>query len=281
MICWVVNSMALKVLVGTMVLVGLIANWLPGMDAAARAYLDLSMADSLVVYATARGLNAVISVIQSVHLSVSLGAGVGLNLGEMLDPLNDLIERFSTFVLYGLAAIGLQKLLLLASGSLVMKIITSLLMIAGYLAWLFQPARFAWLVRLGLMIALVRFALLIEVGTVAVLDSLYFDDRTQQAESALNLAREELGSLRQRYLASVAESGVFGGVWEAASSVLGDDGQQGVADLAAGAIVELIVIMLVRSVVMPLLFIWALVVLMGRLASIRVPSPGQVSQAGI
>jgi hypothetical protein len=118
MICWVVNSMALKVLVGTMVLVGLIANWLPEMDAAARAYLDLSMADSLVVYATARGLNAVISVIQSVHLSFSLGAGVGLNLGEMLDPLNDLIERFSTFVLYGLAAIGLQKLLLLASGSL-------------------------------------------------------------------------------------------------------------------------------------------------------------------
>ena len=53
-------------------------------------------------------MNGVISVVQSIELSVSLGAGVGVNFGEVLDPLNDLIERFSTLVLYGLAGLGLQ-----------------------------------------------------------------------------------------------------------------------------------------------------------------------------
>ena len=132
------RTMNIRYLVGIPVLLVVVLNWLPDIDAAAAEYLDQSLADSLVIYGSARALNAIISVPQSVHISISLGAGVGLNLGEALDPLNDLIERFSGFVLYGLAAIGLQKLVLAATSSLVMKIIATILIIAGYLVWLFR-----------------------------------------------------------------------------------------------------------------------------------------------
>ena len=80
-----------------------------------------------MVYGTARIINALISVIQFVEINLSLGAGIAVNLGEALDPLNDLIERFSGFVLYGLAGLSIQQIALSASTSTAAKIVTSLL----------------------------------------------------------------------------------------------------------------------------------------------------------
>lgn len=262
--------MKLRLLLGIPLLCVIVLNWWPGFDQAAAEYLDQSLADSLVIYASARGLNAIISVLQSVHISVSLGAGVGLNLGEALDPLNDLIERFSSFVLYGLAAIGLQKLVLTGTSSLLMKVLATGLILAGYLIWVLRERlwsqRLLWVIKAALIVALVRFFLIVEVGTVYALDQLYFNEQEAHARSALDLARTELAELRQSYLDNVAEGGLMGGIRGAAGSVFGDDQQQGVADLAAGAVVELIVIMLVRAIIMPLLFVWLLITLMRRLA---------------
>jgi hypothetical protein len=62
-------------LVGTLVL-----TWLPELDRAAQGYLANALSDNLLIYASARGLNALISVIQSIEISFSLGAGVAVNL---------------------------------------------------------------------------------------------------------------------------------------------------------------------------------------------------------
>lgn len=68
---------------------------------------------TLTVYAIARGLNAVISVAQGTELSIEpMGIGLTLTLGQILDPLNDLIEQFSTVLLMASASLGIQKILL-------------------------------------------------------------------------------------------------------------------------------------------------------------------------
>jgi len=91
-------------LVGTLAL-----TWLPELDRAAQGYLANALSDNLLIYASSRELNPLVSVIQSIEISFSLGAGVAVNLGEVLDPLNDLFERFSAFILYGLADFFLFK----------------------------------------------------------------------------------------------------------------------------------------------------------------------------
>ena len=257
---------------GFLVLVAVLLNWISYLDAAAEAYLAAAVTDNLIIYATARTLNGLISVIQSIQLSIGVGAGMGVNLGEMLDPLNDLIERFSSFVLYALAGLGVQKLVLVATSSLVMKVVTTIALIAGFFVWVVSGTVRHWTIRVSVLVILVRFFFVVEVGTVSVLDKLYFDHQKEEAHTALELAQEQLSNLRQDYMDAVKEGGIFSGTWNVASNLIGENNQQGVADLAASAVVELIVIMLMRGMLIPLLFVW-LLIRCGQVLLTR--SPGQ------
>jgi hypothetical protein len=187
---------------------------------------------------------------------------VGLNVGELLDPLNDLIERFSTLVLYGLAGLGLQKLVLMVTSSLAMKTLTCLALVAGYLSWLLRGTGRTWLLKACLLIVLVRFCFIIEVGSIALMDKLYFDAQTHHAHTALQLAQEKLSEIRELYMESSSSEGIFSGLWETTVQVIGTDSDQGVTSLTARAVTELIVIMLVRGVLFPLVFIWCYISLM-------------------
>jgi hypothetical protein len=58
---------------------------------------------TLSVYAVLRGLNAVISMAQGTELAIKpMGVGVTLTPGELLDPLNDMIEQVSSVLLHRL-----------------------------------------------------------------------------------------------------------------------------------------------------------------------------------
>lgn len=68
---------------------------------------------TLSVYAVLRGLNAVISMAQGTELAIEpMGVGVTLTPGELLDPLNDMIEQVSSVLLVASASIGIQKIIL-------------------------------------------------------------------------------------------------------------------------------------------------------------------------
>ncbi len=250
---------------GLGLLVALILCWLPNIDLAAENYLAGLMSDNLLVYGTARIINALISVIQSVEISLSLGAGIAVNLGEALDPLNDLIERFSGFVLYGLAALGIQQIALTASTSLVTKLAASLVFVSGFLLWFKNGTIANWLKRLIVIFILARFAFVVEVGLGWSLDKLYFNDQQQIAVTTLNSTEQQLQEIRDRYVNAADDNSIFTNVWESARGIIGADDQQGIADVAAGAIVQLIVILFLRSILLPLGFFWLLLHLLRKL----------------
>ncbi|MCB1944024.1 MAG: hypothetical protein KDI53_18575, partial [Candidatus Accumulibacter sp.] len=71
------------------------------------------MKRALVSFATARALNAVISVAQGTEVSMQpAGMGVVLTPGQLLDPVNDLVEQFSHLMLAASVAFGVQKVLI-------------------------------------------------------------------------------------------------------------------------------------------------------------------------
>ena len=67
---------ALFALTGALLL--LILTWIPNIDDAATQYLNAALNSHLLVYASARTINAIISVIASIEVSLSFGAGVAL-----------------------------------------------------------------------------------------------------------------------------------------------------------------------------------------------------------
>jgi hypothetical protein len=67
---------------------------------------------TLSAYGVLRGLNSVISMAQGTELSIEpMGVGMTLTPGELLDPLNDLVEQVSTVLLISSASIGIQRIL--------------------------------------------------------------------------------------------------------------------------------------------------------------------------
>ncbi|HEC72775.1 MAG TPA: hypothetical protein ENI26_00190, partial [Methylophaga aminisulfidivorans] len=85
---------------------------------------------TLSVFALARGLNGVISVAQGTELSVEpMGVGVTLTPGQILDPLNDMVEQFSTVLLIASASLGIQKIVLFLGDNLIIKLTLSMLIL--------------------------------------------------------------------------------------------------------------------------------------------------------
>jgi hypothetical protein len=111
------------VLVATMVAFA----WLSPFDTHANEQVDAGLKRAVATYATARILNGVISVVQGTEISAA-PAGVGMTFtpGQLLDPLNDLVEQFSHVMLIAMVAFGVEKVLLTVGASWMISLTLSL-----------------------------------------------------------------------------------------------------------------------------------------------------------
>ena len=127
-------------------------------------FVEAGLQRSLAAFAVARGLNAVISVAQGTELALQ-PAGVGLNLapGQALDPINDLIERFSWLMLASSATFGVQAVILHLGAWIPFVALSGLLLVGGALSvWPVQGVPHGvrhWLFKAAVLIAFLRFTL--------------------------------------------------------------------------------------------------------------------------
>ncbi len=75
----------------------------------ANSRINSSFKQALGVFATVKALNGVISLVQGTQVGPP---GVTISIGEILDPINDLVERFSWIMLASLTSLGIQKILM-------------------------------------------------------------------------------------------------------------------------------------------------------------------------
>ena len=74
---------------------------------------------SIGIYVVSRGINAVVSVLQTSQINVPLLASA--QVGEMLDPVNDAVERLSSIVVWAVGSLLVQRILLEVAASPVFK----------------------------------------------------------------------------------------------------------------------------------------------------------------
>lgn len=131
---------------------------------------------ALVTFAVSRALNGAISVAQGTELAIEpAGVGVVLSLGQVLDPINDLVERFSAVMLVAASSLGLQNLLLdiTSTGIFNVALIFGALLVLATAWWPGETAgRWSGLSRRILLgVVFIRFA----IPVLVIVSTLVFD----------------------------------------------------------------------------------------------------------
>ena len=225
---------------------------------------DVLFKRALTTYALARTFNGVISVAQETEIAVQpVGVGVTIGAGQILDPLNDLIERFSWLVLGASASLGLQ---LLATEMFAHPVVTVLVLATIGLMlcalWVPRlPAR-TQILKLGAMVLCVRFLFAAITLAGALLSDVFLAERQRVAMADIEqvssaLAAEETvvpttstDSLIERIDRFVSSS-ARGLDIEARLQRLGSQ-----AETAIAALIDLISVFLMQTVVLPLALLW-------------------------
>lgn len=241
------------------------------LDQRAAKPVDEAFERALVTFAVVRGINAVVSVVQGTELAIEpAGIGVVLAPGEIFDPVNDLIERFSWIMLAASTSLGAQKVLI-AMGITVF--FQSILIVAvvwlGTIIWRpewFTPKIKYIITRVALLLLFVRFAApLIALVNDAVYEA-FLADRFQTAYTALEQTRDEVEALHAEEKtpgAGTNGSDIFDriGQWYDRTTKHFDvdariEQYKEQFSRASEHIIHLIVVFMLQTIVFPLLFLW-------------------------
>lgn len=241
-------------------------------DTLGSEYAATALERAFLTWAVARGLNAVISVAQGTEVALEPGGvGVNLTVGEVLDPVNDLIERFSSVMLVATSAIGLQNVLLRITGNAGFSILLAVSAIAALVViWVPSLAARERLRAFVLRFLLITFLLRLAVPFLVIGSSVVFDRflaaEQQAATAALRDTTADIEQMTadtpevpdpdrnmlQRFGDMVGDSLAALNVRERLAEL------QERASLTTSHVVDLIVIFMLQTIALPLMFLWLL-----------------------
>jgi hypothetical protein len=246
-------------------------------DSSSTQYIDAALVRATSAYALSRSFNAVVSVFEESHLQVQpAGVGISLALGEVLDPINDLVERFSWVMLASLTALGIQKALVLIgpwfSVTILLPISLGLLLI-GCLPIALWAKRSTYLgYTILIAVILVRFA----VPVMAFLNQqVYLNVLEETHDKAIGKVSQEMSKLKKE-IPELEDTQIISNhpppqsLWDKTKEALNrtlDQSKeimkvqnkiQKLKEIATGLIdrmVDLIVVFVLNTIIMPLLFL--------------------------
>ncbi|MFO7593563.1 MAG: hypothetical protein R6X15_05905 [Pseudomonadota bacterium] len=237
-------------------------------------YADKGFKRAMATFAVARALNGVISVAQGTEVAVQ-PAGVGINFtpGEILDPVNDLVERFSWIMLASSTSLGLQKLLLTIFSSQAFSLMIVFFLLLAIFALWYRGKQPSWLkpllYRTALFMVIIRFCIPVVAFASEGVFSLFLKEQytastrhieqttdaiaevNEHTEAGLPADREASLLERARQMLDSAAARVdVGGYVDRYKEVAAD---------ASEHAVNLIVIFILQTILLPLFFLWLLI----------------------
>ena len=219
-------------------------------DASAMEIYKETFERAVYSFALVKGLNAIISVLQSTEINLSLFVGATVGVGEILDPINDLVERFSFVMLVSSVSIGIQHLLLLVGKSLFIK--SFLLLSAGisiFALWMKKFNTnfvFVFFIKLFLLLLILRFGAVVFVySTEFIYKEVYIKEYTL-SNDYIQAYKDDLDVLREN-------KQEFNSLWVQLKNK---------TETFSNKVIQLITMFIVTTVLFPLVFLWFLVFLM-------------------
>ena len=233
--------------------------WLAPLESPANRYVDSGLERALVSFATARALNAVLSVAQGTEVAVQpAGVGVVITPGQALDPVNDLIEQFANLMLTASIAFGVQKMLLTIGAHWLISLVLTLTALGWVALYLRPNAPPGWLSRLLVVSLMIRFALpVVVIGSDLLFEKFMAADyqASQQGIESVSLQLDKLDPPPAS--AEPAWRERFRG-WAATDLKTRYAQFKQAAEQATERIVRLMVVFLLQTLVFPVALLWIL-----------------------
>lgn len=242
-------------------LAALLVSWASPLDAESGKQVDEGLKRALTTFATARTLNAVISVLQNTDVAIQPG-GVGIKLapGQLLDPINDLVEKFSTLMLFASISFGIQKILIELGGHWLISAVLSVAVILWSLLHVLCRPIPAWMTKLMLITLALRFAIPIVTVGSGILYQNFLESDYAASQQVLNTGADEVQKLTPN-VNSPESNGWIDRIKGSISNIDVKERAQRILEAAehwADRVIRLSVIFLLQTLLFPLLLLWIL-----------------------
>lgn len=229
--------------------------WIRPLDTAAQQYTESGLKRAFATFAAARAMNATISVLQSASVNFQIGAGASVQLGAVLEPLDDLVEQFSTIMLAATLSFATQRLLIEVSGAWPVSVLLTALLLAWGTFNVRNLTPPEWLPNLALGLLCLRLAVpAVALGSEFTYQLLL---RDKFEESQTKLTSDAAPDAEAKVGESLTDKMKR---WWAQST----DIQEKIEKLRTKAegwvehIVKLAAVFIVQTIVLPLLFLWGM-----------------------
>lgn len=170
--------------------------WSGLLDGLSEQYLDGALLGSGAIYATARGINALVSVLQGTEMNAFV---LTFTVGELLDPVNDLIERFSGVMMVALGSLALQKLLLEVVSDFTFNILLTAFGVGVIFAKFLGAKSFYRLIaKFFAVTVLIRFSLAAVVLANSWADVIFLQTKENQKYEAIKIFHERLAVVGEK-----------------------------------------------------------------------------------
>jgi len=259
------RALVLGVLISSLLIA---ASWTGWVDRNAQEQAEAMVARALVTYAVARSLNGVISVIQETEVAIQpAGVGVKLAPGQVLDPVNDLVEQFAWVMLASSASLVIQRLLIEISqwpGMTLILAISALLWLSALAVRSPRPWR-VWFARTLLLAVFLRFAAPVVMLASDTIYQLFLEPVYATASADIGQTQDELTRLHEQAAAETESSESDGllGWWGRTSDRfrLSEriERYQALFARLTENVVQLVAVFVLQTILLPLLFLWVLI----------------------
>jgi hypothetical protein len=221
---------------------------------------------ALITFALARTLNGVISAVQGTELALQpAGVGVTLTPGQVLDPINDLIERFSWIMLGATLSLGVQQVLLDVGQWWGVRVLLALLGLLWLWARLRKSTSEALLFRVFVIAVFIRFAVPVAMIANEGLYHLFLESRFVESTQVIETAGSEIGEAgaSEAETPEQADTGMLeslGRMFESTRDSM--DFKQQVAFISEKAsdvvehLIQLSVVFILQTGILPIAFLW-------------------------
>jgi len=249
----------------------------PILDQRATQNFETLFQRALVTFALARTLNGVISAVQGTELALQpAGVGVTLTPGEILDPVNDLIERFSWIMLGATVSLGIQQVLLEVSAWWFLQGLVALLAV-----WLLilhlsnregRDTQKRVMMRIMLVAVFLRFAVPLTLIANDMLYQVFLEPRYEESTQVITSARQDIEVLSETDPDPEVEvqadddyffSSILGSMSETLSrTASGMDLSAKVGEIRERAaemiehLIQLSVVFILQTGILPIAFLW-------------------------
>ena len=261
-----------KTIVATVIVLLLIFIATSGyLDKLSHNYTDSAMQRSLISFGVARGLNGIVSVIQGTEIAVHpAGFGINFTPGQVLDPVNDLIEQFSWVMLLSSTSLGIQKLFLTIGSTLIATIVFSVSLLLLLLV-IWRPNCVGIQLRksvvfVALLLVFMRFSVPMATILGQGIYQGFLSSDYQSATKSLEHSRDSFGiinegvSLDATKDTSLLEDAkhYFQSTKKALDYEKKIDRYKEIAEDVSRSAIKLVVVFVAQSIILPILFLWGI-----------------------